>query len=236
MATDCPAQEPASSPGVEALFRLAVAGFLCELRRWFLPHVLAGVGLFLWACYFTVVVAFPAGSSFFKQISIGLLFIIYAVLSFCFSLFTACVFALRAGCVAWNDFIGGILDLVQAQIATHVSDFSKQLTKQQARHLVSGSIQEVVGAIKRQEQQVPRFVLFFCVGMLSVALRAVFRAKIIKWSGRTLQLTKLFAGRANLIGAIFLNLHFLATLLLITCYATGVFVLAANIYFVFLLK
>lgn len=223
-------------PQLQLLAKASLAGFVLELKRWFLPHLLGGIGLFLLLSYVTAGTLFSTWPVGLKWLGIGVLLGLYGLGAFGYSLFTACVFAVRAACVHWNDFIDGVLDLVQTHTARRVADMNVGLSKPQARSLVRGSVREVFSSLRQKETAFPRLFLWVSLGALSLAVRAVLAAKISKWATRTVQLSKLFAGRATLVGAVFLNLHFFATVLLCACYAWGAAVAAVNIYFVFLLK
>ncbi len=225
----------APTPQLQLLAKASLANLVWELKRGFLPHLLGGIGLFLLVAYVTgtLFAAWPTGL---KWLSVCALLAVYGACAFLYSLFTACVFALRAACVQWNDFIDGVLDLVQTQTAAHVADMNVGLSKPQARSIIRGSVQDVFSSLRAQETAWPRLFLFVGLGAVALAVRAVLSAKISKWATRTVQLSKLFAGRATLVGAVFLNLHFFATLLLWACYALGAAVAVLNLYFVFLLK
>lgn len=227
---------PLENANVQALFAQALARAAQKLRQWFLPHLVGGIGLFLLMAYVTSATLFAHWASVWKWLAICLVLAGYGVVAFCYSFFTTCILAVRLVCVEWNDFIDHVLTLVQDQTAHHLADMNVGLSKPEATHLVRGSVREVFGAMKTKQTGLARGFIILCLGLLAAAVRAVLSAKIIKWSGRTVQLGKLFAGRATLVGAIFLNLHFFATLLLAACYALGLLVLAVNIYFVFLLK
>ena len=149
---------------------------------------------------------------------------------------TSCVLALRLACVEWNDLIEDILGLVQNRAASQLTDMNMGLSKPQATYVVRGSVRDVFAVAKEQQNGTWRWLAVLCLGMLGTVMRVVLSAKILKWSGRTVKLSKLFAGRATLVGAVFLNLHLLATLLLCLCYAFAGAVVLVNIYFVFLLK
>lgn len=210
---------------------------LCaQLRRWFLPHLVAGVGIFLWMSYVTASVLFASWPWGLKWLGIWAAFVGYGVAAFGYSFFTACVFSLRLACIGWNDLINDILELVEQQTEQRLTQFNTAISKPQAKALVRGSVADVFAVLKQENRSAPRLVVWAGLGLLALAVRAVLAAKIAKWAGRTVQLTKLFAGRATLVGAVFLNLHFLATVLLFLCYSAGLMVLAVNIYFVFLLK
>ena len=221
---------------VHLLFQASLGRFIDALKRWFLPHLLGGIGVFLLLAYVTAVVLFASWSSAFKWVGILLILVGYSVLAFGYSLFTTCVLALRLACVGWQDFIEGILGLVQSRATNQLVDMHMGLTKTEAKHLVRGSVRDVFASVKQQQTGLPRGMVVLCLGLLAAAVRAVLSAKIMKWSGRTIQIGKLFAGKATLVGAIFLNLHFFVTLLLGLCYSVGIVVLVLNIYFLFLLK
>lgn len=221
---------------VPALLKISMAHFVAALQRWFLPHLLAGVGIFLLVAYVTASTLFVSWAFAFKWLGILGVLSIYGVVAFGYSLFTSCVFALRLACGEWNDFIDNILLLVQERTSNQLVDMNMGLTKPEATHLVRGSVRDVFSSVKNQQTGLPRGLVILCLGMLAAAVRTVLSAKIMKWSGRTIQMGKLFAGRATLVGAIFLNLHFFTTLLLGLCYFVGAMVLVFNIYFVFLLK
>lgn len=223
-------------PSLQLLAKTALAGLAWELKRWFLPHLLGGIGLFVLLSYVTAGTLFATWPVGLKWLGIGVLLVLYGTGAFFYSLFTACVFAVRTACVYWSDFIDGVLDLVQTQTAQHVADMNVGLSKPQARSVVRGSVREVFSSLRQQEKAFPRLFLWMGLGVLALAVRAVLSAKISKWATRSVKLSKIFAGRATLVGAVFLNLHFFATVSLYVCYALGISVVVVNVYFIFLLK
>ena len=227
---------PQPQPQLQLLAKASLAGLAWELKRWFLPHLMGGIGLFLLLSYVTAGSLFSTWPVGFKWLGIVVLLTVYGAGAFVYSLFTACVFAVRAACVHWNDFIDGVLDLVQTHTAQHVADMNIGLSKPQARSLVRGSVREVFSSLSKEETAFPRLFLWVGLGTLALAVRAVLSAKISKWATRTVKLGKVFAGRATLAGAVFLNLHFFATVLLYACYAFGISVAVVNMCFIFLLQ
>ena len=223
-------------PQLQLLAKASLTGLAWELKRWFLPHLLGGIGLFLLLSYVTSGTLFAGWSVGLKWLGVCVMLVLYGTGAFFYSLFTACVFAVRAVCAHWNDFIDGVLELVQTQVTGHVASMDIGLSKTEARSVVRGSVREVFTALRETENAFPRLFLWVGLGALALAVRAVLTAKISKWATRTVKLSKVFAGRATLAGAIFLNLHFFATVLLCICYVFGAAVVAVNIYFVFLLK
>ena len=221
---------------VSLLLRESLRHFLAVLKRCFLPHFLGGMGIFLLVAYVTTITLFSGWASPLKWMGMFVALCLFGVAAFGYSLFTSCVLAVRLACSEWNDFIERILSLVQQRTASQLVDMNVGLTKPEAAHLVRGSVRDVFGVVKHQQTGLPRGILVICLGMLAAATRAVLSAKIMKWSGKTIQLGKLFAGKATLVGAIFLNLHFFATVLLGLCYLVGLVVLVFNIYLVILWK
>ena len=226
----------AQQVSVRLLLVASMARFVEALKRWFLPHLMGGIGVFLLVAYVTSSTLFASWVFPLKWLGIWLVLLLYGALAFGYSFFTTCVFALRLACVEWNDFIDNILSLVQERAASQLTNMNVGLTKPEARHLVRGSVRDVFSSVEQQQTGLPHGFVILCLGLLAAAMRAVLSAKIMKWSGRTIQLGKVFAGKATLVGAIFLNLHLFATLLLGLCYLVGLVVLIINIYFVFLLK
>ena len=230
--TDSVPLSAAPVPPLQLLLKTSLAQLAWELKRWFLPH-LGGIGLFLLVAYATAGAFFSSWPTGLKWLGSFVLLALYGGIAFVYSLMTACVFAVRAACVHWNDFIDGVLDIIQTQTAHRVADMNVGLSKPQARSVVRGSVREVFSSLRRQNTALPRLFLWVGLGAIALAVRAVLSAKISKWATRTVQLSKVFAGRATLVGAVFLNLHFFATVLLVICYALGAAVAAVNLYIVF---
>lgn len=227
---------PLETATVQILFTQAFAQLVQKLRQWFLPHFIGAIGLFLLMAYVTSFALFVHATPVWKWVGTLVVLCGYGIIAVCYSLFTTCVLALRLVCVEWNDFIENILLLIQKRAACHIADLNMGLSKVEAQQIVQGSVREVFSSIKTCQTGLSRSFIIMCLGLLATAVRAVLSAKIVKWSGRTIQLSKLFAGKATLVGAIFLNLHVFATLLLVICYACGFVALGVNIYFVILFK
>ncbi len=231
-----PLSRVAPPGGIKAAFGRAYSQFAADLKRWFLPHLLASAGIFMLAAQVSAWVFFSAWASSFKWVCIILMLAVYGAFAWGYSLVTSGLFALRLACQHWDGFFEELLDQVQQQAAVQVSNADTGLSKPQARAVVRGSVREVFAARPDSQKGISRVFLFVTAGVTMAVLRAVLFSKIAKWSGRTIQISKLFAGKATLAGAVLLNLHFFTTVLLGLCYAAGVLVLAVNIYFVFLLK
>ena len=230
---------PAVSPTPQNLFLLALGELLVVLRKAFLPHLAAGLGLFLMTAYVTYAFLLqpahlPAGVA---AVVAGMFFALYGALAFAYALAAACVFAIRAACITWESFIEDVLELVKAKVATKIDNMNEGLAKDQAKVVVAGSVEEVLNVFGRYNpKSFIRGISALLLGALTLALRSVLIARIVKAAGTTANLSKLFAGRATLVGAVFLNLRFFSTLLLSLLYAAGAGVVVLNFFFVFWLK
>ena len=146
--------------------------------------------------------------------------VICAAATFGYMLLAAGVYALRLACITWDNFIDDVLDQVQEKMISRLDTFNDSLAKDQAKVLVRGSVQEVYENTRRSAT-LPRWLITATLGVLMLAVRAVLTARILKFAGTTIKVSKIFAGKATLVGAIFLNLRLFATLLLAVVYIAG---------------
>lgn len=226
-------------PTAGALFAQALQGLADILRKVFLPHLAAGLGLFIISVYsvYSFVLApaqLPAPVEF---ILVATLFLGYGLIAFAYAFITACAFALRIACATWEEFIDNTLDQVKQAAANKIDDMNEGLAKDQAKVIVAGSVREVFGEFNQgRKTSFGRALTRLLLGVTSLAMRSVLLARVVKISGQTVQLGKLFAGRATLVGAIFLNLRLFSTLLLVLLYVLGAVTLTLNFLLVFWLK
>ena len=211
-------------------FVACVRGMADILRRVFLPHLGIGLGIFVVMSYVTYqVILSPMNVPGILKNTSAILFILcYGTAAFFYSLTAASVYALRLACVTWEDFIDDMLDRVQAKMISRLDNLHDSIAKDQAKVLVRGSVREVYENTRRSAT-LPRWVVTVTLGALMLAVRAVLTARIIKLAGTTVKVSKIFAGKATLAGAVFLNLRLFATLLLGLVYAVGGAVLLLNI-------
>lgn len=194
-------------------------------RRVFLPHIVAGLGLFLLcgvALYFGWLHTFSASV---KTVLSVLVLVTVGTLCFGYALIASFVYAIHLACGAWEDFIDDIIDKVQENLLTHTENWQDGLAKDQAKVLVRGSVREVFGAARHTPTALPKWFMVLCLGVLMLIVRAVLTARIIKLAGTTVKVSKIFAGKATLVGAVFLNLRLFTTLLLWVIYGIGGIVL-----------
>ena len=200
------------------------AGVLRILQRVFLPHLAVGFGMLVVSVYvgYTVWVAPHAWSSGVQTFLLCVLLIIYGAFAFGYALLAAGVFALYEACSAWEEFIAHLFDLVQQRACAQLENLDEGLAKDQAKVLIRGSVKEVVRNVRKSElSSWPRWLAALCLGGIVLALRSVLVKQILKWSGRTIKVGKIFAGKATLVGAVFLNVRFFALLLLCVVYGAG---------------
>ena len=225
------------SPGAScppAFWERGLRGFVAILQTVVLPHLAAGLGLFAvtsYATYVTLLAPLHLPSLLFWLI-LGCFLCIYGMISFGYALLAACLYALRLACVAWDDFIGQMIDKVKDQMVASLQGVQDGLAKDQAKVLVRGSVREVFAQARRQPVSWPKWVELVFLGALLLAIRSVLVARIVKFSGATIKLSKIFAGKATLVGAVFLNLRFFSTVLLALVYAWGAGMLLVQVLWV----
>ncbi len=221
--------DPAAPTRGDRAFTSCVRGVADILRRVFLPHLLAGLGLFAlmaYVSYQTFLVPLSVPTAFKNSLAV-VFFFIYAIAIFGYMLVAASVFALRLACITWEDFIDDTLNQVQEKMISHLDSLNDSVAKDQAKVLVRGSVREVYESTRRSST-LPRWLITVTLGTLMLAVRAVLTARILKLAGTTIKVSKIFAGKATLVGAVFLNLRFFSSLLLILVYGLGGIVLLAN--------
>ena len=220
-------------------FRTLLGGLVQLLQKVFLPHFAAALGMWLLTAFVVFrflldpLSAYPA-----LKTGLGIIFgILSGVLLFGYGFITACVCAIRIGGAAWEDFLDAQFGRVQQVLGTKVADMDESISKDQARVLVSGSVRDVFAPFKQKSKNsLVGGLSAIVLGLMTLATRSVLISKIVKVSGRTVRLSKLFAGRATLVGAIVLNLHFFAVLLQGALYLAGLALIFTDFLIVFWLQ
>lgn len=225
------AEEPSEQP----LLAAALKGLFDVFKNVFLPHIAVGIFVFLLVTYvsYAFLIA-PLLLPDWLELFLLLVFAgVYGAVSFLFALLSAFVCALYRACVAWEELVEKLFDQVKAKMLARLDNMQDGVPKEQAKIAVSGSVKEVVHQFKPDGiSAFTRWLAAFGIGCLILAMRSVLVSKIVKWSGKTVNITKLFAGRATLAGAVFLNLRFFSLLLLLVLYTGGALLVAVNLFFV----
>ena len=200
------------------LFLQAMMGVVTVFKNVFLPHLSVGLGVFLlmtYATYLYLIVPMSMGEVW-TLLCVLCCMVLYGSVALGLSLLMSCVFSLRKACVAWEEFLEEMLDQVKESALAKLDHFNDGIPKDQAKIVITGSVRETVQSFRPQSlSAVGNWLVAFVLGCLTLIMRSVLIAKVFKLSGKTVQMAKLFAGRATLVGAIFLNLRFFSTLLLI---------------------
>ena len=215
------------------LFLQAMQSVFLIFRKVVLPHLAVGLAIFLivtCVTYFCLLSPLPA---FFSLLGLLFCMAVYGAVTLGYSLLTAGVCALRKACVAWDEFLEQLFDKVKEKAVAKLDCMNDGLPKDQAKVVITGSVREVIAGFKPQSASaLGRWLAAFVLGCIMLAMRSVLVSKVIRFSGQTIKLTKLFAGKATLVGAIFLNLRFFSTVLLFLLYAAGIALVAVNLFVV----
>lgn len=231
MNTDSIPLSKVETPAKPGLFLQAMQGVLTTFKNVFLPHFAVGFIVFALVTYVTYayLIAPIKMGPLLAAICVLSVMVLYGGMALSFSLLGACVFSLRKACVAWEEFLEQILDQVKETALAKLDHFNDGIPKEQAKIVITGSVRETVQSFRPQSlSAVGNWTVAFILGCIILAMRSVLIAKVIKYSGKTVHVAKIFAGRATLVGAIFLNLRFFSTLLLIFLYGTGAALVLLN--------
>lgn len=231
MNTDSIPLSKVETPAKAGLFLQAMQGALTIFKNVFLPHLAVGFVVFALVSYVTYahLIAPVKMGSFMTAVCVLCVMMLYGGIALCFSLLGAGVFSLRKACVAWEEFLEQMLDQVKETALAKLNNLNDGLPKEQAKIVITGSVRETIQSFRPQSlSAVGNWTVAFILGCIILAMRSVLIAKVVKYSGRTVKVAKIFAGRATLVGAIFLNLRFFSTLLLLVLYGAGVSLVLLN--------
>ncbi|MBO7190758.1 MAG: hypothetical protein J6V32_01425 [Elusimicrobiaceae bacterium] len=202
------------------------------LQKTFLPHLAACLAAFILLSFLAYRFVWNPSAlpELLKNILAVLFLSGYGIFFLGYALLTAGVCALRQACVEWDEFIDNTIDSVQEKMVSHLDTLQEGIAKDQAKILVRGSVKEVFQSAQRGSM--PRWIAFVGLGALMLAVRAVLTARIVKLAGTTVKVSKIFAGKATLVGAVLLNLRLFTTLILGVLYLMGLLFLLLNIIWV----
>lgn len=219
------------TPAKAGLFLQAMQGVLTIFKNVFLPHLAVGFFVFALVSYVTYayLIAPVKMGSFMTAACVLCVMMWYGAIALFLSLLGACVFSLRKACVAWEEFLEEVLDQVKETALAKLDHFNDGIPKEQAKIVITGSVRETVQSFRPQSlSAVGNWTMAFILGCIILAMRSVLIAKVIKYSGKTVKMAKIFAGRATLVGAIFLNLRFFSTVLLLFLYGASAALVLLN--------
>ena len=223
---------PTASERLRAGFMLILGGTLIVLKRAVLPHFLLALGLLLvtgYAVYHQVSQwpALWAGMLLAASCLLG----VGSALGYAF--LTALLYALKSAATYAEDFFYELFESLKDKVRTQIDTLDEGIAKQQAKVILDHSVREVFAPLKQlRVGSVPGVLLAVLVGILTFVSRSVFIARVVRTAGTTVKFSRIFASRATLVGALFLNMRWLATLLLWMMYGLGVAIFILDVYWV----
>lgn len=209
------------------------------LAQVFLPHITGAVGIFLLLAFvvyhvFTGRTDLPASAG--TGIILLLLFF-YGAFTFIYAVLTSCVFSIRVVSGKMEALMYDVFAALKEKIAAKIENMDEGIAKEQAKVVMRNSIAELFGSFKTYKlTSIPAAIAVLFLSFLTFVTKSVFIGKIMQMSGATISFSAIFASRATLIGAIFLNLRLLSTVLLIVLYGFAGVLVILNFLFVFAIK
>lgn len=224
----------ATAERLKAAFLLSLGGLLAVLRGIFLPHLLVSLGLFTLAGY-AVYKAWlgPGLPAPFSWLAALLVVGGYGALALLYALAVSLVFSIRAAAGHVEDFLYEVFASLKDKVRAKINTMEEGVAKQQAKVILDNSVREVFAPLKAfRLGTAPAAVAGIFISLLTFVTRSVFLARLARLSGATVNFSAVFASRATLVGALFLNLRWLATAALWLLYALGALALALNLWLV----
>lgn len=227
--------EEAAAPALKEAFGRMLGSVLVGVRQIFLPYLSASVALFALGGY--VVYARVLSGPFWPRpvlytLVLGLA-VVYGTAALAYAGVLSFFSALKRTAAYAEDFCYDLLEAVKEKLRARLDGLEDGLAKQQAHVLLDNSLREVLAPLKQWRfSSAPALLTGVLLSLVTCISRSVFLARLARVSGKTVQLSRLFASRATLAGALFLNMRWLAALALWAGYGAGFLFLAVNLYWV----
>ena len=136
-----------------------------------------------------------------------------------------------------EDLLYGLFGAVKERIAAKIDSMDEGLAKDQAKLLLTTNLTEVIAELKKSNlRSVAAMAANVFLGLVSFAAKSVLIKRVMDVSGTTVSMGSVFASRVTLVGAIFLNMSLICTVLLWFLYFVGVLLFGSSIWFVFMGK
>jgi len=229
-------KESANLPPTSATERLRLSvvlilgGIIEILRRVVLPHFLLAFGL-LFVTGFALFRVASQWPTWMAWVYLPILAILLFACAFGYALLTSLFCALKQAATYTEEFFYELLEAVKDKIRQKIDNLEEGVAKQQARVMLDNSVREVFAPLKQLRiGSVPGVLLTLILGILTFVSRSVFLARLARISGKTVHFSTIFASRATLVGALFLNMRWLAALLLWTLYAVGILIFIIDVW------
>ena len=228
-----PAPEaPSKTERLRAGFILILGGLLAVLQRVVLPHFLLSLGLLLVTGYdlYRPAAHWPSPWPVLMLVWLALF---GGALAFLYGFLTSLCCALKAAATYAEDFFYELFESLKDKVREQIDSLEDGIAKQQARVILDNSVREVLSPLRQlRVGSVPKALLAVLVGILTFVSRSVFVARVARTAGTTVKFSRIFASRATLVGALFLNMRWLAALALWFLYGLGFAIFVLDIYWV----
>ena len=204
-------------------------------RRVFLPHLsammvllfLAGIG------FYQLFEGVNGGLTPLGWICLALFLFIYGSFCFGYAVVLSFVFSIKEVAVCVEDFLYALFSYIKANVLAKINNMEEGIPKQQAKIILNNSIKEVFLPLRSLHlNSILDTAAALLLLLFTFVSRCVFLARLARFSTKTVQFSKLFASRATLVGALFLNLRWLSILLLGILYVVVFIILIINIWWV----
>ena len=224
----------AAAQRLQTGFLFLLGAMLTGLRTIFLPYL--GVSLCLlmvavFAVYHQFIGFLPSPVSW---VLLFLVFALYSMLAFGYAVLLSLIFGVKTAAGQVEDFLYELFASVKDKVRSKIEDMDEGLPKQQAKVILENSVTEVLAPLKTYRlNSAPKVAAWVLVSMLTLVTRSVFVARLARLTTGTVKFSTVFASRATLVGALFLNLRWLAVVLLWLLYGVGALALILNVWIIF---
>lgn len=232
--TDSPVLPQRNSP-LQAGFILALGGLVAALKRVILPYTAGALGLFCLVAYllYNKCINPLALPSFFTYLLFAWLLISCGAAAMAYALLLCLVHGLHSAAVYAEEFFYALFEALKEKIRLKIQNMDEGIAKQQAKVILDNSVREVLSPLKQlRARSLMAALANLLLGILTFVSRSVFLARLARASGKTIQFSRLFASRATLVGALFLNMRWLSILLLWLLYGLGAGILLGTLLLV----
>ena len=216
-------------------FIVVLGGLSVLLKRSVLPHISLGGCLWLLTVYAIYKVGFTTWHlpAFLAWSWFGCMAVLAGVSAAGYVFLTSLFSALKGAAAYAEDFFYELFESLKAKIRSKINDMEEGIAKQQAKVILDNSVREVLAPLKQLRiGSVPVILGTVLLAVLSFISRSVFLARLARVSGATIHFSTIFASRATLVGALFLNMRWLAALLLWLLYAVGLIWLIGMVWII----
>ncbi len=219
---------------LRAAFLLVLGGMVTALRTIFLPYLSVSLCLLIvavFAVYHQFIGFLPGPVSWLLLL---LVLGIYGTLAFGYAVLLSLVFGVKTAAGHVEDFLYELFASLKEQVRSKIDNMDEGLPKQQAKVILENSVTEVLTPLKNfRLQSAPKVAALVLVSTLTFITRSVFLARLARMTTSTVQFSTVFASRATLVGALFLNLRWLAVVVLWLLYGVGILTLILNLWIIF---